>query len=361
MQGVLFQLPNATDFTLCDKNVSIDDNTDPKLASLKRVIKDIDPKVWKKARWVVNKYEFEHNDVIINRSYYKFFEMVKKFQLFKDTLDASVLSVLYCAEAPGGFIQCGKRLLPPTRPVNGFDTVRANKYKDRMFTISKNKNYDKRIIHDVTIIQDEEGGDITKLKYIDMIKSRKPLGFTIITADGGFDDFYNMDDKETSHYKLILSELLYIISLQEPHGHCILKMFDTVTMASIDILYILNLLYDHVSIYKPETSRPTNSEKYIVCKGFKEETDLKNLFIDILKKRMNEPMARIFVDLPVEFVDYINSLNERFTRYQIFYLERAIQLVTGDFLEKYQRKRKGLLEEKKSYYKEWLCRYSDTP
>ena len=45
-------------------------------------------------------------------------------------------------------------------------------------------------------------------------------------------------------------------------------MFDTFTHASIDILYILSSLYEKVYFYKPQTSRPGNSEKYIICKKF---------------------------------------------------------------------------------------------
>ena len=38
---------------------------------------------------------------------------------------------------------------------------------------------------------------------------------------------------------------------------------------SIDILYVLAAFYKNVHIIKPQTSRYANSEKYIVCMGFK--------------------------------------------------------------------------------------------
>src|SRR5690606_14478180 len=39
--------------------------------------------------------------------------------------------------------------------------------------------------------------------------------------------------------------------------------------ATVDIIYILYLFYNKVIIYKPQMSRPANSEKYIIAVGFK--------------------------------------------------------------------------------------------
>ena len=47
------------------------------------------------------------------------------------------------------------------------------------------------------------------------------------------------------------------------------KIFDIFTQATIDLLYLLSLLYEKVYIIKPNTSRIANSEKYVVCKKFK--------------------------------------------------------------------------------------------
>ena len=38
---------------------------------------------------------------------------------------------------------------------------------------------------------------------------------------------------------------------------------------SISLLYILSNYYDEIILYKPDTSRPANSEKYVVCKNFR--------------------------------------------------------------------------------------------
>ena len=46
------------------------------------------------------------------------------------------------------------------------------------------------------------------------------------------------------------------------------------------MLYLLTMLYDQVYYCKPHTSRYANSEKYIICKGFR-LTDSKALVISL--------------------------------------------------------------------------------
>ena len=60
-------------------------------------------------------------------------------------------------------------------------------------------------------------------------------------------------------------------------------MFDILTDSSIHLIYLLSLCYKELYIYKPKTSRPTNSEKYIICKGFKINDNIKAILLDKLK------------------------------------------------------------------------------
>ena len=55
---------------------------------------------------------------------------------------------------------------------------------------------------------------------------------------------------------------------------------ETFTTTSFKFISILNALYDKVFMVKPLTSRPSNSEKYAVCIGFKysdSDAKLKNI------------------------------------------------------------------------------------
>jgi 23S rRNA U2552 (ribose-2'-O)-methylase RlmE/FtsJ len=91
----------------------------------------------------------------------------------------------------------------------------------------------------------------------------------IITADGGFDFSVDFNNQENMATQLILCEVFYALAMQKQGGTFILKIFDVFHKATVDILYLLCYYYTNVSVMKPHTSRIANSEKYIVCQGFK--------------------------------------------------------------------------------------------
>ena len=63
--------------------------------------------------------------------------------------------------------------------------------------------------------------------------------------------------------------------MQKKNGTFILKIFDIFNKTSIDIVYLLSYYYKTVYIVKPNTSRYANSEKYIVCRYFKNHQDVR--------------------------------------------------------------------------------------
>lgn len=49
------------------------------------------------------------------------------------------------------------------------------------------------------------------------------------------------------------------------------KMFDTLTPFTAGLLFLMYNSFDLVAIHKPKTSRPANSERYLVCKWKKKD------------------------------------------------------------------------------------------
>jgi hypothetical protein len=75
------------------------------------------------------------------------------------------------------------------------------------------------------------------------------------------------DFQELDNVRLILSEFMYLLFSTRAHADLCIKMFDTFTNHSASIIYICTQLFEEVYMVKPTTSRPTNSEKYLVCKN----------------------------------------------------------------------------------------------
>ena len=74
-----------------------------KLNMLRNKIDLIDSNTWKCCRWEINKYDFLVKDPIINRAFYKYWEIVNEFSIFENFAENDI--IYHCAEAPGGFIQ----------------------------------------------------------------------------------------------------------------------------------------------------------------------------------------------------------------------------------------------------------------
>jgi 23S rRNA U2552 (ribose-2'-O)-methylase RlmE/FtsJ len=90
----------------------------------------------------------------------------------------------------------------------------------------------------------------------------------IVTGDGGF-DFRNKESiQEQLMYRLILAQIVAAFRVQAINGNFILKIFDIYTKFTMKLINLITQYYKTVDIVKPQTSRPANSEKYIVAKGF---------------------------------------------------------------------------------------------
>ena len=72
----------------------------------------------------------------------------------------------------------------------------------------------------------------------------------------------------------------------------------------MSVLYLLSSLYKNVFIMKPETSRIANSEKYIICKGYKINDD-KELYKTIISSYSNV-INNDYIHLPQQLLVYPN-------------------------------------------------------
>jgi 23S rRNA U2552 (ribose-2'-O)-methylase RlmE/FtsJ len=367
---------------------------DYRLNKFRNYIDNVKSEDWKKVRWYINKYDFLVKDPIINRAFYKYWEIINEFEIFETYKDTDI--ILHCAEAPGGFIQGSNiylqidtwdKLQKPehiTKDKDGFMTVinrkkKKNKKDYKIYTISLNKDlpqyktynlpsYNKNVINKYVCVTygKDNTGDINNWENLDYIKYLSNNLFFLITADGGFDEGTDFNNKEQLHYGLILSEIYGAIRLQQKDGHFILKVFDVFTQTSVHLLYLLSLCYKEVIIYKPKTSRPTNSEKYVVCKYFQlaeinREKILKNLLYLSNQLRNNKSKYisfSLFSCIPTSFLQQIFDMNKSLLNKQCNALEQAVQLCNPTFIQKYDDILESSIENRKTIFKNWEDYYN---
>jgi hypothetical protein len=174
----------------------------------------------------------------------------------------------------------------------------------------------------------------------------------LVTGDGGFDFSIDFNKQEQLSYKLILCEIITNLFIQKKGGCFVCKFFDIYTIETIKLLYFLCCFYNEVYINKPLTSRPANSEKYIVCKGFK---GIDYNYLDTLLLVLQYDFIDVFdFDIPVSFTAQIKDFNKENTKYQISTIEYTLNLIES---KKNLSLLTSIIRKQVQKAKEWCQKY----
>lgn len=97
--------------------------------------------------------------------------------------------------------------------------------------------------------------------------SSEILACPLIVADGGFEETSNL--QELVMARLIFCETLTAMTCLSDEGNFLCKLFDVFSEFSRSLLFVLVKAFRRVAIVKPASSRPVNSERYVVCFGYR--------------------------------------------------------------------------------------------
>lgn len=298
---------------------------------------------WDKFKKYVNPYEYIHTVVPnaslsvcklkpISRSFYKMIEICTTLHLFA-ILPFEKCKTFHFAEGPGGFIEamcyyrentkdtyCGMTL------VKELDTTIPGWKKSKHF-LEQHKNV--MIWNGVT-----QDGDLLKPENLKQCYLQHNNSCDLVTGDGGFDFSLNYEHQEVICLKLIFAQCAYAMACQKKGGNFIIKMFDMFTHASLDLLYILSNVYEHVYIFKPHTSRQANSEKYVICKNFylDDSKDLVMKMYNIIKsfEENKYPERFLSIDIPYNYFCALQEINAILGQSQLECIYSTLNLVNYD-------------------------------
>jgi 23S rRNA U2552 (ribose-2'-O)-methylase RlmE/FtsJ len=281
---------------------------------------------WDKYKLFTNDYEMVYNSKYNNnsiakkkplsRSYFKMIEMSNKY-LINNIKYSKQLKSLHLAEGPGGFIEALLDLR------NKYMSDNNDLYYGISLTTDKNvPGWDKSIRflkqndNKVKITTGITGnGDLINIENIKYLHTRFGGKMNIITADGGFNFSINHYIQEYNAAILIYTELVAALGCLCIGGTYIYKIYDMSYKITADILFITQCYFTDMEVIKPLTSRSGNSEKYIICRGFKGilTNDINNL-ITILDNWIN-----------------INNINDieinNFIRHKLFYEKNNYDII----------------------------------
>jgi len=322
--------------------------------TLYKYLSDIKTKIdgkdnlWDRYKKYTNPYEYIHTVVPgcktsvckikpVSRSFFKMIEIMKTMRLIDDK--ENNIKSFHLAEGPGGFIEA----IAMTRNNENDKYYGMTLLNDNDFSVPGWKK-SQMLLNKHPNIEIEAGksgtGDLMDPENLKYCFKKYSNSCDLVTADGGFDFTTNFNNQEAMSSKLILCQVAFAIACQKKGGHFFIKVFDTFTQFSLDMLYLLSCLYKQVSYLKPHTSRSANSEKYIVCKGFKMENS-RNLVISLyhLIQNFSETnyLNRIFREsIPHIFVTRVEEYNAIYGQIQMECISHTLSImrnINNDKLE----------------------------
>ncbi|KAL7750211.1 Dynamin- GTPase protein [Sorochytrium milnesiophthora] len=91
----------------------------------------------------------------------------------------------------------------------------------------------------------------------------------LVLSDGGFSTRGAEEKQELQATRLKICESLAMFCVLGRGGDFVLKIYDALSPVMASLLYLLYRHFDDCAIVKPRTSRPANSERYLICRGLK--------------------------------------------------------------------------------------------
>lgn len=320
-----------------------------------------------KASYVLDAVKARIRPEILTRAWCKFYEILSSYNLISEKTN---IRTLHLCEAPGGFISALNYFLCKNHPSISWEWMATtlNPYYEGHSI--KNVVVDDRLILPTLkhwYFGEDNCGDITDVDFIVDICNfvQGPDLFDLITADGSVNCLENPAEQEMVVEKLHFCEVLVSLNVLAPHGHFVLKKFTFFECTTISELYLLNCIFEKVCVFKPFTSRSSNSEVYVICLGFLGSEKL----IDLLKQYKKIYSTRHIVPffplsiIPESFIQQIEECAEFFTDLQIAAIKENLLLYpveNNSIIEKLDRLKDTCAEAYIQKYKVRPCSVYDS-
>ena len=269
----------------------------------------------------------------LSRSYFKMIEMLQVSQFFErlpKTLQK--LRSSHVAEGPGGFVEAF---------LDRAETNRLKVQKSYAITLKPTNNHvpgwrrSYQFLQRHPEVKIHYGCDGTGDIYIpenqtSFVQLHDVFKSHLFTGDGGFDFSTDYENQEKAIYPLLIASALIGIQVLAENGTLVLKLFDLYSSATQYFIRCVSLCFKEWCLYKPATSRPCNSERYLICRGFRKAFPFAVSTLMKLQTHWRQfqqvPQTSFFEFYTDQEKAYLESHIERFTDSQMMNLQRTIDL-----------------------------------
>jgi len=344
---------NETEPRFCDKELL------QRVMNMKSEFDNVDSEIFSRARERSNPYELIDKSIFQNRAAVKMANLDKIADLTNSLeLLPEEKGILYFADicaGPGGFTEYLYWKFKTERAKGwGFTLRGKNDFKLESF------NEDAPHDNFTTCYGVDDTGDITRNENMKQLsdeidKGTEGRGVALLLADGGFSVQEDYNQQEILTRQIVFCQFITSLLVLRKGGTFVCKVFDVYTNFSASLLYMLYQNFENFSIIKPFTSRPANSERYVVCKGLRTRKPLILDFLFDVNTRLTQKVdiaAIIHPDIishDIAFVDYFTKSNNSIMREQLYALSNIKKYIEDEYLDIKDKQ----LQLKEQCLKEW--------
>lgn len=266
----------------------------------------------------------------VSRSFFKMWEILYDFKTdsLKSMLKPEGIRCLFLAEGPGGFLEAVMKFRNNNNDHYYGMTLRPG---NKSIPEWKLRKFDMSLIS--TLYGADNTGNLYNLENTHYLENTLGANsMELVTADGGFDFSSDFNNQEDLSMKLIRCETYCALHMLQDGGSYILKIYDMFNHQTISLMSLLKHCFKSIHIIKPLTSRPANSEKYLMCCGYKvsKGRDQIAFLKDIIMRRAASPRKRdVYEQTDLSLLQQIVHYNIYYTSRQVYYIQKTIDLINS--------------------------------
>nr|QBK91195.1 MAG: FtsJ-like methyltransferase [Pithovirus LCPAC202] len=152
-------------------------------------------------------------------------------------------------------------------------------------------------------------------------KHRRGKNVDLVLADGSIDPKGKEKTQERYNFPLLVAETLTALQILWEGGNFFIKFTNLSTEYTADLILLISNLFESTYLFKPISSRPGNSEFYLIAKGYlgippaSKTIDLLRLVIK--KHRSGETISRLLAGNYPHFWKQLKAFNDKMLVRQI--------------------------------------------
>ena len=318
------------------------------------------------------KIQKEYNGKMVTNAWMKYWEIYHHYKLIPEQSDRKFLA-FFNAELPGAAINAFNHFMKTARPGMEFDwrasslapgtieTTNTDILGDKYGLFARNR--DKWLMTLPGEKGRENNGDVTNFANLEdfarLVGPDSPLGgVDLYSHDAGIDASDDYNNQETSNARIHLGCALSGFMTLRVGGAFIAKQYTLFESFTWNLIIIYAQLFDEFYLSKPLTSRPFNSEIYLIGIGFRGLPDAtKDLLserlmnfsmkpfipIDAVKVRLSETSSDIERFARIVFTQQQKFIEENVRLYDSYKnrlpaLKIGLQSITQDLINDWMKK-----------------------